>query len=63
MLRLAVGNNISRDEFIKFYVGNEINPNLKKFLDTNPTWSKFFQKYKEEFLYLPLQKNKKQELL
>ncbi len=49
LLRLAVGNNISRDEFIKFYVGNEINPNLKKFLDTNPTWSKFFQKNKEEF--------------
>ena len=49
LLRLAVGSNISRDEFIKFYVGNEINPNLKKFLDTNPTWSKFFQKNKEEF--------------
>ncbi len=49
LLRLAVGNNISRDEFIKFYIGNEINPNLKKFLDTNSTWSKFFQKNKEEF--------------
>ncbi len=49
LLRLAIGNNINRDEFIKFYVGNEINPNLKKFLDTNPVWSKFFQKNKEEF--------------
>ncbi len=49
LLRLAIGNNINREEFIKFYVGNEINPNLKKFLDTNPVWSKFFQKNKEEF--------------
>ena len=49
LLRLAIDNNISREEFIKFYIGNEINPNLKKFLDTNPAWSKFFQKNKEEF--------------
>ena len=49
LLRLALSNNISREEFIKFYIGNEINPNLKKFLDTNPTWSKFFQKNKVEF--------------
>ena len=49
LLRLAIENNINREEFIKFYVGNEINPNLKKFLDTNPVWSKFFQKNKEEF--------------
>ena len=49
LLRLAIENKISREEFIKFYIGNEINPNLKKFLYTNPTWSKFFQKNKEEF--------------
>ena len=49
LLRLAIENNINRDEFVKFYIGNEINPNLKKFLDTNPVWSKFFQKNKEEF--------------
>ena len=49
LLRLAIEHNINREEFIKFYVGNEINPNLKKFLDTNPIWSKFFQKNKEEF--------------
>ena len=30
LLRLALENNISREEFIKFYIGNEINPNLKK---------------------------------
>ena len=49
LLRLALDNKISRDEFIKFYVGNEINPNLKNFLDTNETWKKFFQKHKNEF--------------
>ena len=49
LLRLALDNNISRNEFIKFYVGNEINPNLKSFLDTNPTWKQFFQKNKVEF--------------
>ena len=49
LLRLALSNKISRDEFIKFYVGNEINPNLKTFLDTNSAWKQFFQKNKEEF--------------
>ena len=49
LLRLAINHNISRNEFIKFYIGNEINPNLKIFLDTNPEWKKFFQKNKEEF--------------
>ena len=49
LLRLAIDAKISRDEFIKFYVGNEINPNLKNFLDTNESWKKFFQKNKGEF--------------
>ena len=49
LLRLAMDNKISRGEFIKFYVGNEINPNLKKFLDTNSTWKEFFSKNKDEF--------------
>ena len=49
LLRLAINNKINRDEFIKFYVGNEINPNLKIFLNTNDTWKKFFQKNKDEF--------------
>jgi len=49
ILRLAIDAKISRDEFIKFYVGNEINPNLKSFLDTNESWKKFFQKNKDEF--------------
>ena len=49
LLRLAIDAKISRDEFIKFYIGNEINPNLKSFLDTNEVWKKFFQKNKDEF--------------
>ena len=49
LLRLAMDQKISRNEFIKFYVGNEINPNLKKFLDTNDEWKKFFAKNKDEF--------------
>ncbi len=49
LLRLAIDNKIPRDEFIKFYIGNEINPNLKNFLNTNDTWKKFFQKNKDEF--------------
>ena len=49
LLRLAVDHKISRNEFIKFYIGNEINPNLKSFLDTNPVWKQFFQKNKDQF--------------
>jgi RNA polymerase primary sigma factor len=29
LLRLAIENKINREEFIKFYIGNEINPNLQ----------------------------------
>ncbi len=49
LLRLAMDQKIPRTEFIKFYIGNEINPNLKKFLDTNNLWKQFFNKNKEEF--------------
>ncbi len=49
LLRLAMDHKIPRNEFIKFYIGNEINPNLKKFLDTNSVWKQFFSKNKNEF--------------
>jgi len=49
LLRLALDNKVPRSEFIKFYIGNEINPNLKTFLDTSLTWKQFFQKNKVEF--------------
>ena len=49
LLRLAMDQKIPRSEFIKFYIGNEINPNLKKFLDTNLAWKQFFAKNKDQF--------------
>ncbi len=49
LLRLAMDNKIPRNEFLKFYLGNEINPNLKKFLDTNLVWKQFFSKNKDKF--------------
>ena len=49
LLRLAMDYKIPRNEFIKFYIGNEINPNLKKFLDTNNVWKQFFAKNKDKF--------------
>ena len=49
LLRLSMNQNIPRNEFIKFYIGNEINPNLKKFLDTNSSWKQFFAKNKDQF--------------
>ena len=49
LLRSALDSKITRDEFIKYYVGNEINPNLKAFLGTNELWKKFLQKHKDEF--------------
>ena len=49
LLRLALDSKIPRDEFIKYYIGNEINPNLKGFLGTNEHWKKFLQKNKDDF--------------
>ena len=49
LLRLAMSDKIPREEFIKFYIGNEINPNLKNFLASNSTWKNFFNKNKNEF--------------
>ncbi len=49
LLRLAMENKISRDEFLKYYVGNEINPKFETFLKENQTWKSFFKKYKKDF--------------
>jgi RNA polymerase primary sigma factor len=49
LLRLAIENKISREEFLKYYIGNEINPKFEKFLTENPTWKSFFKKYKNDF--------------
>ena len=49
LLRLAMDNKISRDEFLKYYIGNEINPRFEAFLKENLTWKAFFKKYKKDF--------------
>ncbi len=49
LLRLALENNISREEFLKYYIGNEINPNFQSFLKENTLWKNFFNKKKKEF--------------
>ena len=48
LLRLAIENKISRNEFIKYYLGNEINPKFESFLTENKTWKSFFKKNKKE---------------
>ena len=49
LLRLAMDNKISREEFLKYYVGNEINPKFETFLKENSTWKAFFKKFKKDF--------------
>ena len=49
LLRLAVENKISREEFLKYYLGNEINPKFESFLKENQTWKAFFKKFKKDF--------------
>ena len=47
LLRLSSKHGIPREEFIKFYVGNEINPNFESFLGENKKWHNFFTKEKK----------------
>jgi len=49
LMRSAMENKISREEFLKYYLGNEINPNFYSFLNENPAWKNFFKKKKKEF--------------
>ena len=49
LMRSAMENKISREEFLKYYLGNEINPKFESFLTENPTWKNFFKKRKKEF--------------
>ena len=49
LLRSALENKIPREEFIKFYLGNEINPNFKALLNQSNTWKVFFKNKKKEF--------------
>ena len=49
LMRSAMENKISREEFLKYYLGNEINPNFQSFLSDNSNWKNFFKKKKKEF--------------
>ena len=49
LMRSAIENKISREEFLRCYVGNEINPNFEPFINKNPVWKNFFKKKKKEF--------------
>ena len=49
LMRSAIDNKISREEFLKYYLGNEINPNFQSFLNSSPLWKNFFKKKKKEF--------------
>ena len=52
LMRAANKHGISRDDFIKFYVGNELNPNFEKFLSEEKSWLAFFTKEKKLFANL-----------
>ena len=48
LMRSAIEHKIPRQEFLKNYLGNEINPNLQSFLSENVTWKNFFKKKNKE---------------
>ena len=50
LLRLAMDCKISRDEFLKYYLGNEINPKFESFLIENKIWKAFFKKNRKEIV-------------
>ena len=45
---MTMDNKISREEFLKYYVGNEINE-FETFLKENQIWKAFSKKYKKDF--------------
>jgi len=49
LMRIAIENKISREEFLKYYLGNEINPNFETSLNEKIDWKNFFKKKKKEF--------------
>ena len=50
LLRLALESKISREEFLKYYINNEINPKFESFLVENKLWKNFFKKNKKEIV-------------
>ena len=49
LLRLAIESKISRSEFLKYYIGNEVNPKFETFLQENKVWKSFFKKHRKDF--------------
>ena len=49
LLRLVISSKIPREDFLKYYLGNEINPKFESFLNENNSWKNFFKKNKKEF--------------
>ena len=49
LLRLVIENKITREEFLKYYLGNEINPKFESFLNENANWKSFFKKKSKEY--------------
>ena len=49
LMRIAIENKISREEFLKYYVGNEINPNFESFVIEQTNWKNFLKKKKKDF--------------
>ena len=50
-MRLVVENKISREEFLKYYIGNETNPKFESFLNENNAWKNFFQEKERKNFY------------
>ena len=50
LMRLVTESKISREEFLKYYIGNEINPNFESFLNENEKWRNFFKKKRKDYL-------------
>ena len=44
LMRIAMESKISREEFLKYYLGNEINPNFESFLNEKMINGKIFSK-------------------
>ena len=49
MMRMAIENKIPRNEFLKHYLDNEINPNLESILNEKTNWKIFLKKNKKGF--------------
>ena len=49
LMRIAIENKISREEFLRYYVGNEINPNFESFVKEQTNWKNFLKKKKKDF--------------